>query len=96
MRVDTLYSSGVDVIDTSTVRQAFQTYTAYVDTTEITFPDGATKWEYERSEYDRSFKGIRYWKVWFLSYRPQHSTPVRQCFVDADENGTLVLPRGCI
>lgn len=96
MGVDTLYSSGISVADTSAVRRAFQAYTAFVDTTESTFPDGATKWVYWRCEYDRKFKGVRYWNVWFLSFIPKNASPLFQCWVDVDENGTVVWPMGCI
>ena len=96
MGVDTLYSSAMPVTDTSDVRRAFQAYTAFVDTTDAVFPDSATKWEYRGSEYDKGYKGRRYWKVWFLSYRPQYAEPVLQCWIDVDGNGTVVAPLGCI
>jgi hypothetical protein len=95
MGVDTLYSSGISVHDTSDVRKAFEEYIAYVDSTSAEFPFDEN-WSYLASRPFHEWKGRFYWQVDHEAYSPDLDKRLTRRLVYVDENGVVVRPYGCI
>lgn len=94
--VDTLYVSGIPVAGESSIEDAFTRYVAYVDTTDATFPDGATQVTYISARYDWKWEGVRYWKIRYQAFSPSSNRWLDREILDIDENGVLVKGLGCI
>jgi len=95
MGVDTLYTSGVSVHDTSDVRVAFESYIVFVDTTAAEFPK-EEDWTYLTSRPFHTWKDRFYWQVDHEAYSPSLNKRVLRRLVYVDENGVVVWPYGCI
>jgi hypothetical protein len=95
MSVDTLYSSGISIHDTSDVREAFEAYIAYVDTTSAEFPF-EQNWSYLTSQPFHKWRGRFYWQVDHEVYSPNDDKWLLRRLVYVDENGVIVRPYGCI
>jgi len=94
--LDTLYAAGIVVRDAGDVRAVFEAYVTGVDSTGGEFPDGAVSWEFDHAEYDHRYLGLSYWKVWHFAQYPDQPAALLRRYLDVDENGTLVVPLGCI
>jgi len=95
MSVDTLYSSGIFIHDTSDVRVAFEEYIAFVDTTPAEFPD-EQDWSYLTSRPFHKWRDRFYWQVDHEAYSPSLNKRVLRRLVYVDQNGVVVWPYGCI
>ncbi len=93
--VDTLYVSGISVSDTASVRQAFEAYVAFVDTTAAEFPRDED-WEYLNSRPFDEWRGRFYWQVEHEAYAPDLELRLSRRIAYVDENGVVVLALGCI
>lgn len=93
--VDTLFSSGIPIRDTSDVRAAFDAYVTFVDSTDAEFPMDQN-WSYLTSRPFHKWKGRFYWQVDHMVYSPDQGTMLLRRLVYVDENGVVVLPYGCI
>jgi len=93
--VDTLFVSGITIHNTSDVRQAFESYIAFVDTTDAEFPSEAN-WKYLTSRPFHTWKGRFYWQIDHEAYSPSLNKRVLRRLVYVDENGVVVGPYGCI
>ena len=93
--VDTLFSSGITIHDTSDVRKAFEEYVAYVDTTPVEYPNDYS-WSYVTSRPFHLWKGRFYWQVDHYVYSTRDQEWILRRLVYVDENGVVVLPYGCI
>jgi hypothetical protein len=93
--VDTLFSSGILVHDTSDVRVAFEAYIAFVDTTAAEFPS-ELDWSYLSSRPFHTWRGRFYWQVDHEAYSPSLDKRVLRRLVYVDQNGVVVWPYGCI
>lgn len=95
MGIDTLYSSGISVHDTSDVRRAFEEYITYIDTTSAEFPFDEN-WSYLSSRPFHEWRGHFYWQVDHEAYSPDLDKRLLRRLVYVDENGVVVWPYGCI
>jgi len=95
VRVDTLYASGIPIHNTSDVRKAFESYIAFVDTTDAEFP-GEEDWTYLTSPPFHTWRGRFYWQVDHEAYSPSLDKRVLRRLVYVDQNGVVVRPYGCI
>ena len=93
--VDTLYAANIAVSRIEDVERAFLSYVAHADSVGESLPDGAAYWTFERADYDRSFEGRRYWKVWHRAYEEQGGSFLTRRTVDVDNTGTVVIPLHC-
>lgn len=94
--LDTLLVSGIRIHDTSDVRLAFEAYIAFVDSTDATFPNDETDWEYMDSVRYALWRGTLYWQVQHSAYSPMMQTRSFNRLVYVDDNGMVVWPWGCI
>jgi hypothetical protein len=95
IRVDTLYLSGIPAHDTSDIREAFESYVTFVDTTAAEFPD-EEDWTYLTSRPFHTWRGRFYWQVDHEAYSPSLNKRVLRRLVYVDQNGVVVWPYGCI
>jgi|GEM_PF-1605281 len=95
MSVDTLYSSGISVRDTSDVRVAFVAYIAFVETTAAEFPN-EEDWTYLTSRPFHTWRDRFYWQVDHEAYSPSLRKRILRRLVYVDNNGVVVWPYGCI
>jgi hypothetical protein len=95
MSVDTLFSSGISIHDTSDVREAFEEYIAFVDTTPAEFPD-EQNWSYLTSRPFHKWRDRFYWQVDHEAYSHSLNKRVLRRLVYVDQNGVVVWPYGCI
>jgi len=94
--VDTLYVSGILVDGEASIQQAFSEYVAYVDSTDATFPENATELVYISSTYWWRWEDTKYWLIRYRARLPAGNQWLDRETLYIDENGVLVLPRGCI
>jgi hypothetical protein len=95
MSVDTLYTSGISIHDTSDVRAAFEAYIVFIDTTDAEFPS-ELDWTYLTSRPFDTWRGRFYWQVDHEAYSTSLGKRVTRRLVYVDENGVVVWPFGCI
>ena len=95
MTVDTLYTSGISVHDTSDVRAAFEAYVAFVDTTAAEFVS-ELDWTYLTSRPFHIWHDRFYWQVDHEAYSLDLDKRFTRRLVYVDENGAVVWPLGCL
>jgi hypothetical protein len=95
MGLDTLYTSGIAIADTSDVRAAFEAYIAFVDSSSAVFPE-EQDWKYLTARPFHSWQGRFYWQVDHEAYSPSLNIRLTRRLTYVDENGVVVWPLGCI